>query len=74
MRSAKRHAADRGQTLTQFIEDSLREKLARQAAPPPRRAVMLPSFEGEGLQPGVDLADSASLLELMDDADAAARR
>jgi hypothetical protein len=35
-----------------------------------RRAVPLPTFRGEGLQPGVDLDDSAALLDLMDADDA----
>jgi hypothetical protein len=32
--------------------------------------VALPVFKGKGLQPGVDLDDSAALLDLMDAADA----
>ncbi len=35
------------------------------------RGASLPTFRGKGLQPGVDLDDTASLLELMDRGDAA---
>jgi hypothetical protein len=33
--------------------------------------VPLPTFGGQGLQPGVDLDDTATLLDLMDRGDAA---
>jgi len=63
---AKRAALERGTTLTAVIEDALRRALAPGAAA--RRApVSLPTFRGDGLQPGVDLDDSASLLDLMDE-------
>jgi hypothetical protein len=35
-----------------------------------RVAPPLPTFSGKGLQPGVDLDDSANLLDLMQDGDA----
>jgi len=44
------------------------ESLTRRAAAPAVTPVALPVFEGGSLQPGVDLDDSASLLDLMDDA------
>jgi hypothetical protein len=65
---AKAHAAKTGRTLTQVLEDALRESLARRdARPGPRKPVALPTFKGKGVQPGVDLDSSAALLELMDD-------
>jgi hypothetical protein len=65
---AKAHAAKTGRTLTQVLEDALRESLARRDARPGRRKlVALPTFKGKGVQPGVDLDSSAALLELMDD-------
>ncbi len=70
----KQLAAQTGQTLTAIIEDALRQMLARRqqiAAHPP---VTLITVSGNGLQPGVDLDDSAALLELMDAADDPARR
>jgi hypothetical protein len=47
------------------IADAVRSSFARgdQAA---ATAVDLPTFKGDGLAPGVDLDDSAALLELME--------
>lgn len=66
LRDAKEHAARTGRTLTAVIEDALREALARSSQPTPRRRFKLPTFAGDGLQPGVDLDDSAALLDLME--------
>ena len=60
----KEIAARSGQTLTAVIGDSLRESLARRERQPLRAQVVIPTFRGRGLQPGVDLDSSASLLEL----------
>ncbi|MGB5297083.1 MAG: type II toxin-antitoxin system VapB family antitoxin [Thermoanaerobaculia bacterium] len=66
LREAKRHAAEKGMTLTALLDQALREILASgDRAPEPDR-VELPSFKGQGLQPGVSLDDAASLLDLMD--------
>jgi hypothetical protein len=63
---AKQLAARTGRTLTAVIEDALRLSL-RQHRPRSRRRVVLPTFKGgNGLQPGVDLDDSAALLDLME--------
>ncbi len=63
----KTEAARTGRTLTQVVEDALREFLARKrSAGGRRRAVELPTFRGRGLQPGVDLDSTAALLDLMD--------
>ena len=62
---AKAHAARTGRTLTALIEDALREVMARAAAKGKRPEI--PSFRGSGgLQPGVDLDDSAALLDLIE--------
>jgi len=68
---AKRAAVERGTTLTALIEDALRRALAPEPTRT-RRPVSLPTFRGDGLQPGVDLDDTASLLDLMDERDARA--
>ena len=68
---AKELAARSGQTLAAVIEDAVREVLARQGRPAERNPVSLPTVGGRGPRPGVDLDDSASLLELMDSGDAA---
>ena len=61
---ARQVAARTGRSLTAVVEDALRESLHRRHLPA-RRAVELPIGEG-GVQPGVDLDDSAALLELME--------
>ena len=63
---AKALAARTGRTLTAVIEDALRESLARSRRSRRSRVVELPTFAGSGLQPGVDLDDSAALLDLME--------
>ena len=63
---AKQYAAASGKTLTAVLEDALRESLARRARPARRRRVRLRTFNGGGLCPGVDLDDSAALLDLLD--------
>ncbi len=63
---AKTLAASTGRTLTQVIEDALREVLARRRAPARRSEVRLRTVGGRGTQPGVDLEDSAALLDLME--------
>jgi hypothetical protein len=67
---AKALAAESGRTLTAVIEDALREVLARRKSAAARRRVELPTFgRGSRLQPGVDLDDSAALLDLMEQDD-----
>lgn len=71
LREAKQLAAETGRTLTAVIEDAVREALARRRADVARPRVTLPTFKGQGLQPGVDLADAAALREVMERSDAA---
>lgn len=66
LREAKRLAATSGRTLTAVIEDALRQILARSGKRRSEAPVALPTFRGTGLQPGVDLDDSAALLDAMD--------
>lgn len=63
---AKKYAAETGRTLTALLEDALRETLARRNKPGPKRRIKLKTVGGGGVQPGVDLDDSAALLDLMD--------
>ena len=65
LQAAKQHAAASGQTLTAVLEQALRESLARRPAAARSTAVRLKTFRGGGVRPGVDLDDSASLLDLM---------
>ena len=63
----KQIAARSNKTLTSVIEDALREMLARQRRTEERTPVRLTTASGGGLQPGVDLDDSAALLSLMEE-------
>ena len=66
---AKKLAAERGTTLTALLEDALRETLARRKPSHRRSKVRLPTFGGGGVQPHVDLDDTASLLDRMEGLD-----
>ena len=61
---AKLRAARSGRTLTAVVEDALRAAFARRASVPEERPE-LPVHRGSRLLPGVDLDDSASLLDHM---------
>ena len=63
---AKVLAARTGRTLTSVIEDALREALARGRRGTPSPGLVLPTHSAR-LAPGVDLADSAALLDLMEE-------
>ncbi|HXO43148.1 MAG TPA: CopG family transcriptional regulator [Thermoanaerobaculia bacterium] len=62
---AKERAARQGVTLATVIEQALRESFGNRQEHPPNRPVKLPTWGHGGLRPGVDLDDSASLLDLM---------
>lgn len=65
---AKQLAVRRGTTFTALVEDALREQLSRRGPSGAQEDVELPVFTGgRGFQPGVDLDDSAALLELMEE-------
>jgi len=55
---AKKFAAHSGMSLSSIVEDALRESLCRR--------VHIPTFGGQGLKPGVDINNSAALLDLME--------
>lgn len=63
---AKKHAAETGRTLTAVLEDALRETLARRSVRGKRKPVRLKTVKGDGIRPGVDLDDTAALLDLME--------
>jgi Arc/MetJ family transcription regulator len=64
----KAQAARSRRTLNEVVEDALRESLARHDRSVREAIVELPTFSGR-LQPGVDLDDTSSLLDLMEGAD-----
>jgi len=63
----KKIAAAAGKTLGSVIEEALRETLSRRRQSVEDEPVELPVFEGKGLRPGVDLDDSSSLVDLMEE-------
>lgn len=67
LEEVRKRAAERRQTVSQVIEESVRESLLRHGdeAPTPFRVRAFPSG---GYQPGVDLDDNAGLLDLIDQA------
>lgn len=64
-RRAKAYAAKIGKSLTALVEEALRIRLAR---PESRRRgeVRLPTFRGDGLNPGVNIDDMDAVYDRMD--------
>ncbi len=62
----KQLANDTGKTMTAIIEDALRQMIAQRNQSVPKAPVKLITVSGNGLQAGVDLDDSATLLDLME--------
>jgi hypothetical protein len=72
MGQAKALAARQRRTLTSVVEEAIRRLLHDSSQPERRGRVDLPiSGARGGPQPGVDLDDSATLLDRMDDTGAA---
>ena len=65
-REAKARAAATSRTVSGIIEDAVREALRPKASPPAEIAELV-VFGGSGVLPGVDLANTAALLDEMDD-------
>ena len=67
LRRAKRIAAQRDTTLTAILEEALREWLDRHRSSRRSEPAQLPvSGARGGLRPGVDLDDTADLLDRME--------
>ncbi len=64
-RRAKAVAARQGTTLAALVEEALRLRLSR-PEPARRGPVTLPTFKGDGLQPGVTLDDMGTVYDRMD--------
>jgi hypothetical protein len=64
---AKRAALATGRPVTAVIEDALREALARKRSTGKPPVLRLPVLKGRRLMPGVDLDDSADLLDLLEE-------
>lgn len=66
LKAAKRRAVETGRTLTDVIEDALRAALAREETEGTGEPFSLPTYGSGGTLPGVDLDDTAALLDLME--------
>jgi hypothetical protein len=69
LREVRCLAAEEQKTLTAVIEQALREHLARRRQQRDRPRVSLPTYPGWGLRPGIDLDNTAAVLDLLDEAD-----
>ena len=67
LRQARSRAAEEGTTLTALLADGLRLRLAGAATAPKRPRRLPVSQVGGGLQPWIDPASNASLLDAADD-------
>jgi len=63
---AKRRAVETGRTLTAVLEEALRESLQRRVDRSARMPVRLKTVKGTGVRAGVDLDDTAALLDAME--------
>lgn len=68
---AKRIAAATGKSLGDVVDDALRTAFALRRGRRTAARPKLPRFRGKGLLPGVDLDDSAALLDRMEEPGAA---
>ena len=66
---AKKLAAEKGTTLTELLQDALRETLARRRPSSVRSKLRLTTFGRGGVLPHVDLDDTAALLDRMEGRD-----
>ncbi|HVT56879.1 MAG TPA: DUF2191 domain-containing protein [Thermoanaerobaculia bacterium] len=64
LKQAKLHALERGETLTRFIEEAIRGRLAEPAQLPPFRLTLL-TKNGEA-RPGINWDDRDSIYEHME--------
>jgi len=62
---AKKRAVESGKTLAAVLEDALRASLARRGVHAKSKPVRLKTVKGGGVRAGVDLDDSAALLDLI---------
>ncbi len=65
LREAKQRALREGRSLSAVVTDAVRSSFAR-IIHAELDTVEIVTFDGGGLQPGIDLDDSASLLEAME--------
>ena len=66
LRRAKVKAAETDRTLTEVIEDALRKELDQVDAGAEPQEIRIPTAGEGGVQAGVDLDDTSSLLDRME--------
>jgi len=66
LQQAKELATRTGRTLTSVIEDALRQMLLTPPETLDTTSGPLPTFRGGGLLPGIDLDDTAALVDAME--------
>jgi hypothetical protein len=63
---AKIEAARSGRTVSEWIAESMRDRLARRTGAVKRQPVQLPTWPG-GPNPGIDLDNNAAVRDLLDE-------
>lgn len=63
--AAQQRARETGRSFTDLLADALRNEL-RAPVGVMRVCEPLPTYRGEGVRSGVDLADSSALIDVMD--------
>lgn len=66
LKEIKADALREGVSVTAYTENALREVLAKRQVVQKSAPVELPVFHGDGVLPGVDISNSASLLDIME--------
>ena len=67
LKEAKVRAAEQGITLTQLIDESLRERLSARPQQQKVRPFRLRSYGKGGIRPGVNLDDNRAVRDLLDE-------
>lgn len=63
----KQQAANSGRTVSQVVEDAVRDSLLRRAALADRPRFRVNGWHGGSPLPGVDFDNNAALLDIMED-------
>ena len=67
LKRARRAALDRGISFNELVVTALRIELNRTLKSNQKKKIVLPTFRGNGVRPGIDLDDSASLEDIMNE-------
>ena len=66
LEKAKQYALSHGTTFTAIVEDALREKLMNRPVYKKKTIIKLKTVKGNGINTGIDLDDTASLIDMME--------